>query len=241
MRFSRFITLLLAGSLSLIAIITAVGGATSALWKDEADVAKASVGIGQVWVALKPQDGDTVSATAATPASFPFKAADAVAALEIDGTAKQFQVFLQSSGHWGMDYSFQLPSAAAGTVAAESIFYFYPLGSANSCSTTVPSGAKSGKAGDTIGRFSGPAPSTGQRETAELVSESWCVVMKWDRANAESYQNTATVTGEATTTNDKTVVTVTAEDSWEAVLTPKDPEHNPDYSVILQPEYSRPV
>jgi hypothetical protein len=246
MRFSRFIALLLAGSLTLITLITAVGGATSALWKDEANAPEASVGIGQVWVALQPEGGSAVTATPSAPASLPFKAEDAVAALEPNGVAKQFQVILQSNGHWGMEYSFQLPQLlpdAAQTVAVESTFYFYRLDSNSSCSwTNLPGDAESGKPGDTIGPFQGLAPAVGQRTSAEqAVTENWCVVMRWDRENADRYENTATVTGEATTTNSKTVVTVTDEDSWKAVLIPKDPELNPDYPVVLQTQFSRPA
>jgi hypothetical protein len=183
-----------------------------------------------VWVALHPDGGDPTVATADTPASVSFTAIDAMTALGPAGAAKRFRVRLRGAGHLGVDYAFQLPGADSGTVANSSIFYFFE-GDGGCSATGIPVGAHAARPGEEVGPFAGAVPGS-----TAIFDQDWCVAMVWDREGAAGYENTAEVTGTAEDGAD-----VTASDSWDVKFRPETPADDPDFPIVLRPDFIRPT
>jgi hypothetical protein len=215
-----------------IALGAAVGGGVLALWRDSAAGPAITLTVGQV-SAKVTRTGSASTASEATSeagATLTFSKDDAVqVAKEVNGLAIPFDVSLGADGNAGMNYSFTLPAATADSVAEKSVFWlFQPSGS---CSAgAVPEGVYEARPGQTVGPFVGVAA-----DRLKLnQSATWCLVVKLDPELLGSYE----IDAEAEVT--QSGKTVTATDSWHAVIIPPSPETNAPYQVALNTLFTRP-
>jgi hypothetical protein len=171
-------------------------------------------------------------ATADEGAGLAVSAADAVTVVaETAGLAIPFDVNVAGDGHTGLDYSLVLPAAVKDSVAEASQFQLFRRDGDSCSAADVPADAFKAVPGDKVGPFPGASPGL---DSDQLKTDAWCLVLQLDATKLDTYSNQA----EATATG--AGKSVTAKDSWSALVTPPRPETNEPFKISLEPLFTRP-
>jgi hypothetical protein len=129
------------------------------------------------------------------------------------GVAWSFDVALAASGAQGVDYTITPPTSVFASIAKQATLRVFPVQSPTECSVAAAPDLQ-----PNLSAIEGiPAAYGGLKQ----ATAHWCVTAVVDELKLGQYQNTATVTA---TGSDNS--TVTAEDSWDAVILP-DPAEEP--------------
>jgi hypothetical protein len=208
----------------------ALGGPAIALWSDTASTGQITMTRGVMALkvtspALTSSSGQwSATGNAGEKATFELKAADYTAMMKPGGIAIPITIEARADGNMGMTYGLNPAAAPAGSIIAASRTALFPVATAQDC--TVGTSGQGGSGTGAPPAWSGRIDPT-YTATPDVTTTTLCLTAAWDRSKTGQYSNTATVTA-----GDGQGSTVTATDTWNAVVLP-DPSSQPTWAMTL--------